>query len=198
MVGRKPSRFAVGNHQKQAQSSACQRRKTHSTCWPVRQKLLGVVRLISVASYNSREGALSKTRLARLSIAFALCAIVTGCAEDDGETTVYYAFCPVALQNGNCQSGEEWAGKDNYKASFSTQTVIRTGADGSPVRLSGCAVVDSENWSCRTETGGEMPDYVQSMKGGKFTSSALTSDSFYQVSAPYWWFLRILNGQDQK
>lgn len=107
------------------------------------------------------------------------------------EVTLYKMFCTKGRVDGVCKSEEQTANPTTYKVFVEQQVVIYWVGDSSPVRLPFCAVRDARNWSCKYETGSEIPRREYIMSNGNYYEVGeprlLGSDPFYTVSAWRWW-----------
>lgn len=109
----------------------------------------------------------------------------------DSEVTVYNMFCTKGRVNGACASIEETANPTTYKVLVDQQSVVYWIDHGAPVRFPYCAVRNVQNWSCKYETGNEIPEREYTMTDGYFSETekdgTIGGSIFYQVSGWHWW-----------
>jgi hypothetical protein len=143
---------------------------------------------------NFRNARISRYRvLMKFSIPILLVLLVGGWLLIEplsNEVTVYKMFCTKGRVQGECHSEEQTANPTTYKVFVEQQTVVYWIGGASPVRFPFCAVRDIRNWSCKYETGNELPAHEYIMNDGEFHETGFTpmvEDIFYNVSRWHWW-----------
>ena len=116
---------------------------------------------------------------------------VFGCEYHGDDVTIYTADCVGPIENKVCNGKLILRTPMTYRANFNKQEIIWWVGDGSPGRMSNCAIKDAQNWKCDYKSFGS--PVSATMQNGKiqYLFNGMDDNGFVQMSWSWYWYYKI-------
>lgn len=108
------------------------------------------------------------------------------------DVTIYVVSCAGSYSDNNCTK-EVPVTRSTFKAIVDQQVVIHWSSENAtPVKLTGCAVRDVDNWSCKGDAELNASKMIDgAFYDGVVGTSATGIGALRQVPKWYWWWVKL-------